>query len=31
MEEMEIISISGRFLTARPRCLKNGNNWKQNP
>jgi len=31
MEEMEIISNFGRFLTARRRCLKNGNNWKQNP
>ena len=28
---MEIISISGRFLTARCHSLKNGNNWQQNP
>jgi len=28
MEEMEIIFNFGRFLTARRRCLKNGNNWK---
>ncbi len=27
MEEMEIISIFGRFLTARHHSLKNGNNW----
>jgi len=27
MEEMEIISNFGRFLTARRRYLKNGNNW----
>jgi len=27
MEEMEIISNFGRFLMARRRCLKNGNNW----
>jgi len=31
MEEMEIISNFGRFLTARYYSLKNGNNWKQNP
>jgi len=27
MEEMEIISNFGRFLTARYYYLKNGNNW----
>jgi len=31
MEKMEIISNSGRFLTARCHYLKNGNNWQQNP
>jgi len=27
MEEMEIISNFGRFLTVRYHYLKNGNNW----